>query len=410
MDLKDPIPGLPQGPAQEFGPQGTAEDYDAETDEGVEEQMSMQPGQLMNGQPAMPPVQYYPVPYMQPVYYYLPGTPYATAPYPVMYYPPPGYPQEQQQYGYTQAELPETFDGTENGTQTPTYQQQQQHQQEGNGVGAGPCLNANQLAVQSRRLRREREDLYYKTEICRTHQRTGHCPYGSRCQFAHGLDDLRPRMFDTRFKTEYCDNYHKAGNCPFGSRCKFIHDDYWEKGPNGEFLLVSPTENVVRIEQPGSRARYKQLEELARGRVTSEDPYYDESLPMFRRRRIPRSHRAIWTLPRLANDGKTATTSNGSASTGNAAESAKDSSGQTVATGPTAPASGAAAPPLEHNASEFPPLPSKPVDAAATPSNAAPPGGPSPAKRPSIMAGKHVQESKSTAVESKMPVETKSSA
>lgn len=30
----------------------------------------------------------------------------------------------------------------------------------------------------------------YKTELCRTYEEKGYCPYGGKCRFAHGRDDL----------------------------------------------------------------------------------------------------------------------------------------------------------------------------------------------------------------------------
>ena len=67
----------------------------------------------------------------------------------------------------------------------------------------------------------------YKTEICRSHQYSGACEYGSSCQFAHGLDELRTRDVDPKYKTERCKNYHAFGpsTCWYGPRCKFIHDE-----------------------------------------------------------------------------------------------------------------------------------------------------------------------------------------
>ena len=33
-------------------------------------------------------------------------------------------------------------------------------------------------------------DPKYKTELCKKFQNTGHCPYGFKCRFAHGKDEL----------------------------------------------------------------------------------------------------------------------------------------------------------------------------------------------------------------------------
>lgn len=61
-------------------------------------------------------------------------------------------------------------------------------------------------------------------QICRSHASTGICDYGSTCQFAHGMGELRSREVDTKYKTELCKNYHSQGpqNCWYGSRCKFV--------------------------------------------------------------------------------------------------------------------------------------------------------------------------------------------
>lgn len=88
----------------------------------------------------------------------------------------------------------------------------------------------------------------YKTEICRSHRDLGYCEYEDKCQFAHGVEQLRPRKFSPKYKTQLCKNYHKFGNCRFGSRCQFIHDEHRIQVSPNEFWLISPSENLVRIE------------------------------------------------------------------------------------------------------------------------------------------------------------------
>ncbi|KAK6132073.1 hypothetical protein DH2020_034194 [Rehmannia glutinosa] len=44
----------------------------------------------------------------------------------------------------------------------------------------------------------------FKTELCNKWQQTGTCPYGDNCQFAHGIDELRPVLRHPRYKTEVC--------------------------------------------------------------------------------------------------------------------------------------------------------------------------------------------------------------
>eukprot|EP00696_Hemimastix_kukwesjijk_P000064 gnl/Hemi2/10103_TR3500_c0_g1_i1.p2 gnl/Hemi2/10103_TR3500_c0_g1~~gnl/Hemi2/10103_TR3500_c0_g1_i1.p2 ORF type:complete len:139 (-),score=23.27 gnl/Hemi2/10103_TR3500_c0_g1_i1:186-602(-) len=63
----------------------------------------------------------------------------------------------------------------------------------------------------------------YKTEPCRSFEETGTCRYGSKCQFAHGCEDIRPVLRHPKYKTELCRTFHTIGTCPYGTRCRFIH-------------------------------------------------------------------------------------------------------------------------------------------------------------------------------------------
>ncbi|KAF7662212.1 hypothetical protein LDENG_00242480 [Lucifuga dentata] len=64
----------------------------------------------------------------------------------------------------------------------------------------------------------------YKTELCRTYEESGACKYGAKCQFAHGMDELRGLSRHPKYKTEPCRTFHTIGFCPYGARCHFIHN------------------------------------------------------------------------------------------------------------------------------------------------------------------------------------------
>lgn len=64
----------------------------------------------------------------------------------------------------------------------------------------------------------------YKTELCRTYDESGTCKYGAKCQFAHGVDELRGLSRHPKYKTEPCRTFHTIGFCPYGARCHFIHN------------------------------------------------------------------------------------------------------------------------------------------------------------------------------------------
>jgi len=65
----------------------------------------------------------------------------------------------------------------------------------------------------------------YKTELCRSWSQTNTCPYGAKCQFAHGAVELRPVLRHPKYKTVECNQWAATGKCTFGNRCVFIHDD-----------------------------------------------------------------------------------------------------------------------------------------------------------------------------------------
>ncbi|KAL5719656.1 hypothetical protein ACHQM5_012409 [Ranunculus cassubicifolius] len=62
-----------------------------------------------------------------------------------------------------------------------------------------------------------------KTELCKNWEETGECPYGDRCQFAHGVKELRPVIRHPKYKTTICRMITNGGTCPYGHRCHFRH-------------------------------------------------------------------------------------------------------------------------------------------------------------------------------------------
>ncbi|KAG5836690.1 mRNA decay activator protein ZFP36L1-like [Anguilla rostrata] len=74
----------------------------------------------------------------------------------------------------------------------------------------------------------------YKTELCRTYEESGTCKYGAKCQFAHGMEELRGLSRHPKYKTEPCRTFHTIGFCPYGARCHFIHNADEQHGPAGD--------------------------------------------------------------------------------------------------------------------------------------------------------------------------------
>ena len=63
-----------------------------------------------------------------------------------------------------------------------------------------------------------------KSSLCRNYMETGVCPYGKRCQFAHGTEELRCNSNShTTYKTKTCHAFIQKGYCLYGERCNFLH-------------------------------------------------------------------------------------------------------------------------------------------------------------------------------------------
>ncbi|KAG2703778.1 hypothetical protein I3843_06G144000 [Carya illinoinensis] len=65
----------------------------------------------------------------------------------------------------------------------------------------------------------------YKTEICRSWEDSGSCRYGSKCQFAHGKEELRPTRFPAKNKSE-AQMYKSSsgtGSGTYGAKSRYVH-------------------------------------------------------------------------------------------------------------------------------------------------------------------------------------------
>lgn len=65
----------------------------------------------------------------------------------------------------------------------------------------------------------------FKTELCAKFQQTGSCPYNSKCQFAHGLEELKSSSKPKNWKTKMCRSWERSGYCSYGKRCCYKHGE-----------------------------------------------------------------------------------------------------------------------------------------------------------------------------------------
>ena len=98
-------------------------------------------------------------------------------------------------------------------------------------------LEKNYLKLK-RQVEGNNQEQNYKTELCKKFQSKGYCPYGSKCRFAHGKEELVSKFQGSNYKKEKCKTFFEKGYCPYGSRCQFQHDERKFKDINISFLYL----------------------------------------------------------------------------------------------------------------------------------------------------------------------------
>lgn len=100
-------------------------------------------------------------------------------------------------------------------------------------------LNQQQLSCE------KLNNALYKTELCESFSTTGCCRYNLKCQFAHGLCELKFKERSEKFRTKPCLNWAKTGYCKYGSRCCFKHDNDDDIKVYLDARLVKSKENLA---------------------------------------------------------------------------------------------------------------------------------------------------------------------
>ena len=80
----------------------------------------------------------------------------------------------------------------------------------------------------------------YRTELCKNYEMTGTCKYGNKCDYAHGLHDLRQKdQVNHYFRLKNCKSFFANGYCPYGVRCQFSHSIYNKMDMNTFVFIFS---------------------------------------------------------------------------------------------------------------------------------------------------------------------------
>ncbi|KAL3926724.1 MAG: hypothetical protein SGPRY_003170 [Prymnesium sp.] len=123
----------------------------------------------------------------------------------------------------------------------------------------------------------------FKTEMCRNFSTSGQCRYGDKCQFAHGLNDLRARQLPPQYKTRICRTFSQSGRCPYGSKCRFIHgneNDLMAMQLHEEMLALGLTSEQATAAMPWA-ARLSELAKQELMAMTMQQLVETKQLPPF---------------------------------------------------------------------------------------------------------------------------------
>lgn len=128
------------------------------------------------------------------------------------------------------------------------------------------CLQANAQLISSQNTDNQKQINYsrYKTELCRQFIENGECKYGDKCQFAHGIPDLKDVNRHPKYKTDYCKTFHSKGFCPYGPRCHFIHELHEKFDPSIQNISSAKKTKTPETSKPAEDTQLidKQLEAI----------------------------------------------------------------------------------------------------------------------------------------------------
>ena len=99
-------------------------------------------------------------------------------------------------------------------------------------------LEKNYINLKIKLEAKNKNDQNYKTELCKKFQAIGSCPYGSKCTFAHGKEELITKLQGANYKKEKCKSFYEKGYCLYGSRCLFQHDERKFKDINYSSIYI----------------------------------------------------------------------------------------------------------------------------------------------------------------------------
>ena len=118
----------------------------------------------------------------------------------------------------------------------------------------------------------------YKTSLCKKFSTPQGCPYGDKCQFAHGAQELRlynvqnipQNMLNVNksqnsilnYKIVKCKNFEKDGTCKYGIHCTFAHGDEELRNKGDNLYQFSPQQFMMPMMVPPPGMDINQMQQL----------------------------------------------------------------------------------------------------------------------------------------------------
>ncbi|XP_010250023.1 PREDICTED: zinc finger CCCH domain-containing protein 39-like [Nelumbo nucifera] len=151
--------------------------------------------------------------------------------------------------------------------------------------------------------------IFFKTRLC-ARFRAGTCPYGSNCNFAHGIEDIRkpPPNWqeivaahaheedrgagnwdeDQRIitKLKLCKKFYNGEECPYGDRCNFLHEDPSKFREDSGRFRESSAISIGTIGSPGDNGAGFDQQEGHSSSNSSLDVNRVNAKPVFWKTRI----------------------------------------------------------------------------------------------------------------------------
>ena len=132
----------------------------------------------------------------------------------------------------------------------------------------------------------------YKTTLCKNFSSGQVCPYGSKCQYAHGTQELRMLSGQNmalnfggnnalnnksqnsflNYKIVKCKNWEKDRTCKYGAHCTFAHGDADLRNKADNLYQMNNSYQTMMVPLPGMDVNQMQQIMLSNQLMMSMNP------------------------------------------------------------------------------------------------------------------------------------------